>query len=219
VIWLTLPLIGCNAQLINLAMPQAGSREIRPDNDIRQSFVATADDLNRVEVYLQTFFRQNTHTVTLNVVELPPDASPLAEGVLRSQTQVNASTLPPQGWYAAEFEPLPNSAGRRFVLQLESPGSTPGDAITVGGVLAADPYAAGAAFVGDRALDGDIAFRACYPLTVAEKLAFLADELTTGRPGLWGNPAFYLIIGLLYLLLMMALFGLLARSAWPSNPR
>lgn len=216
VIGFTLPLIGCNAQLINMAMPQAGSREIRPGNSIRQSFVADSDNLNRIEVYLQTFFRHNTQNVTLSLVELPPTASPLDEGVLQFQTQVNAATLPPQGWYAVEFNPLPNSAGRQFELLLESPGSTPGDAVTVGGVLAADPYANGEAFVGNKPLDGDIAFRVCYPLTFARKMAFLADELTRGRPGPWGNAAFYVGAGLLYLLLMAVLFWQLARWAWPA---
>ena len=59
------------------------------------------------------------------MAELPPDARPLDAGTPRAQSRFNAADLPVQGWYAFEFDPLPNSAGRRFVLLLESPGSTP----------------------------------------------------------------------------------------------
>lgn len=213
-----IPLLGCDAQLINLAMPQAGSREIRPGNSIRQIFVPTANNLSRVEVYLQTFFRRNTGDVTLTLLELPPNAPPLSEGISRFQTRFSAAELPAQSWYAVEFDPIPNSAGQQFVLLLESPGSTAGDAVTVGGVLAADPYAAGEAFVGDSPLGGDVAFRACYQLTPASRLGYLASQLTAGRPGVWGQPWFYLLLVLLYLLLMTALFWQLARRAWP-NPK
>jgi hypothetical protein len=143
-------------------------------------------------------------------LEIPAGANDLSQAEEIYNTTFNAHVARDQTWYTFRFPPVSNSAGKTYLLVLQSLTSEPGDAITVGGIDE-DKYPLGSAFVGPQPIFGDITFRACFQLSVAEKFQFLANQLTQNRPGLWSNITFYAVSLGLYLLLLIGFFGRLVK--------
>lgn len=206
-----LPELGCEGQPTALSMPRAAEREITAERAVRQVFVSPRNGLNRLDVYFQTYFRTNTHPVTVRLLQLAPGSDPLAPGTEQFSATFDPASLLAQGWRVFNFAPLPDSAGQTYAIVIESPESVPGNAVTVGGMIGANPYAPGPAFVGGVPLDGDIAFRACYQMSAAEKWQVFFEQLTHNRPGVWGSPGFYVILLVGYAALIVVLFGWLAK--------
>lgn len=202
--------LACEGQLINYRLYPTEAQQIWGERIIAQSFVAPRNYLNRIDLLFQTYGRQNTHDVTVGLLELPPNAANPLQGVLLQSFTFNAATVKNYAWHTFTFAPIPNSAGKTYLIAIQSPQSTPGNAITVGGIEW-DTYAPGSAFLGPVPARADIAFRSCYQMTTAEKLQTLADQITRNRPGLWGNPAFYGVILILYGLLLIGFFWKLVK--------
>ncbi len=205
------PNIACEGQPINLAMPLSAERQIWGENSIRQEFVAAENGLNRIDIFFQTYFRQNSQDVTIRLLEASATDSTKTQSVERFQTTFNVSSIPAQSWHTFMFTPIPNSAQKPYIISIESSLSSPGDAVTVGGIIETDPYQLGEAFVGSQPLNGDIAFRSCYQMSGFEKIQTLTNQLTQHRPSLWNSPTFYGAILIIYAVLMGVLFWKLAK--------
>ena len=202
----TLPNIACEAQPINLAMPPAAERQIWGANGFSQEFIAPHNGLNRLDIFFQTYFRQNTQDVTIRLLEVSK-----VENIERFHTTFIPVDISAQGWQTFSMPPIPESAQKNYIITIESPQSSPGNAVTVGGILEADPYQLGKAFIGATPLNGDIAFRTCYQMSGLEKIDELSRQLTQHRPGVWGNPIFYGAIVVVYFALIIGLFWVLAK--------
>lgn len=208
--------LGCEGQLLYTGSGPTFEQEIREERIISQSFIAPRAGLNRIDLFLETYNRQNTGDVFLRLLEVPPgQANPLA-GREIFQTVFNAAAVQDRAWRAFTFPQLPDSAGKTYLLTLASPGSVAGNAITVGGVER-DLYPPGGAFLGPVPVAADIAFRACFDMTAGERLAVLTEQVTRDRPGPWGVAGFYLASLLVYTALVMGFFYKLASGSFPDD--
>jgi hypothetical protein len=202
--------LACEGQPINNNEAPTESQQIWGEQIISQSFVAPRDNLNRVDIVFQTYQRQNSHDVTLRLLEAQLDSQNLLAGVELFKTTFNAANVSDQSWHTFTFPPIDNSAGKTYLITLQSVESVEGDAITVGGIER-NIYQPGIAFLGPVPVRADITFRACFQMTAAEKLQVLAEQITRNRPAIWGEAAFYGVIVVAYLLLLSGFYWQLIR--------
>lgn len=202
--------LACEGQPINNNVDPTESQQIRGDQIISQSFVAPRNNLNRVDVLFQTYQRQNTRDVTLQLLETPADSPEPFKGLKLFKTTFNAATVSDQSWRIFTFPAISNSAGKTYVITLQSPDSAEGNAITVGGIER-DIFQSGRAFLGPVPLRADITFRACFQMTAMEKWQVLANKITHNRPILWGEASFYVVTIGIYLICLAGFFWQLTR--------
>ena len=202
--------LACEGQPINNNVAPTESQQIWGEQIISQSFVAPRNNLNRVDIVFQTYQRQNSHEVTLRLLEAQLDSQNPLAGVELFKTTFHAATVSDQSWRTFTFPPIANSAGKTYLITLQSPDSVEGDAITVGGIEQ-NIYQPGLAFLGPVPVRADITFRACFQMTASEKLQVLAEQITRNRPAIWGEAIFYVITLVAYLLLLSGFYWQLIR--------
>ena len=213
--------IACEGQPFNDNLSPTTSQQILGERLIGQSFTSPRDDLNRIDIFFQTYGRQNTSDVYLRLLEIPPDNGNLLQGNEVFSTVFDAATLQDRSWSTFAFSPISGSVGKTYLLTLQSPASKDGNAITVGGIQQnvympgfAIAYAPDLGFSDLTPINGDIMFRACYEMTTFEKLKILAEQITQNRPYLWGNANFYVLSFGVYTLLVVGLFWKLIKLPW-----
>jgi hypothetical protein len=204
--------IACEGQLINNNVSPTKDQQIWGQRLIGQSFVAPFNGLNRVDILFQTYQRHNTHAVSLRLLEISPSLDNPLHGVELFRTSFNAATVGDQSWYTFSFASIINSKGKSYLISLSSPESSDGNAITVGGIER-DAYEPGSAYLGATPVLADLTFRACFQMSTLEKLDHLAQQMTQGRPGVWGNMLWYWLMIMLYLLLVGGLFWQLFKAS------
>lgn len=210
--------IACEGQPFNDNLPPTPAQQILGERLIGQSFVAPRDGLNRIDLFLQTYQRQNTRDISLLLLELPPSKYNFFEGREIFTTIFNAATVEDRTWRTFTFPTISDSAQKQYLILLNSPDSKDGNAITVGGIQQ-DVYAPGLAVVyaPDLAfseltpVNGDIMFRTCYEMMPLEKLQVLVEQMTRSRPMLWSNIGFYIINLTIYILLLIGFLGSLIK--------
>ena len=130
--------------------------EITAGTRLGQTFLATESDLSRVEVLLATYRRINHAPLLFSLEEYPADKAPLRTVIAEPES------IGDNEFYAFEFPPIPDSAGRAFLLTLESPEGAPGDAFTAW-LVACDCYLDGSPFLnGAEQPELELAFRVGY---------------------------------------------------------
>lgn len=162
-----------------------------------QSFITPYSGLYRIEVLLHNYERANRGTLTVRLRE-SPDAPDLTANTIALES-VGGET-----WVALEFAPLADSAGRTFYFQLDAAETTPDESVTAL-VRPASAYAGGTAFRNGQSIEGDLIFRAHFSVNLFTRASVLLAQLTDDRPGLWGSPALYVAVAILYMLLIVAL--------------
>ncbi len=202
--------LACEGQPINFRLDPTDEQQIWGDRVLSQEFVAPRHGLNRIDILFQTYQRQNTYDVNLSLLEMSPDVNDLLQGVQIVDFTFNAADVRDRVWRTFTFSSIPDSAGKTYVIRIQSPESVAGDAITVGGIEW-DAYAPGSVFLGPVPVRADIAFRSCYQMTTFEKLQVLSQQITQNRPAVWGNAAFYILSLVLYVLLLVGFFWKLAK--------
>jgi hypothetical protein len=207
--------LACEGQPINFRLEPTYEQQIWGELVISQSFVAPRDGLHRIDLLFQTYQRQNTREVRLSLLELPQNEVASMQGTKIVDLSFNAAEVEDRTWHTFTFPPIAESAGKHYLIVLQSPESTPGNAITVGGIEW-DVYEPGAAFLGTTPLRADISFRTCYQTSAGEKLQTLSNQITQHRPALWGNFTFYGLLLFIYGILLAGLFWQLARIALKS---
>ena len=130
-VWLSVLVLIVITAVGRLSVPPWGnisgddrSAEIAGSTQVGQQFIAPFPGLYRVEVTLDPAGVQNPQPVTLRLQDEGSGANPLASGTFRT-SDIGEGTP-----YGIEFPPIQDSAGRAFVFSVESPKSTPGDALT-----------------------------------------------------------------------------------------
>ena len=207
--------LACEGQTVNNNELPTEPQQIFGDRVVSQSFVAPRNGLNRIDLFLLTYGRKNSGEVTLRLLALPDQVNNPLEGTELYRTTFNAATVSDQTWRTFLFPPLANSAGQTYAISLQSPNSTDGNAITVGGIER-NPYRAGTAYLGATPIPADMAFRSCYQMTAIKKLQVLAEQITRNRPTVWGNISFYGFILLSYGIVLLAFFWKLVKWVWDS---
>jgi len=207
--------LACEGQPVNDNLPITAAQQIFGERLIGQSFISPVDNLNRIDLFLQTYDRRNTEDVLLRLLEIPKEVVNPLEGTEVFQTSFNASTVKDKTWHSFYLPQPIHSTGKTYLIALQSPNSQDGNAITIGGIQQ-NVYTSGDAFIyaPDLAfpqltpIPGDMMFRVCYDLAFNEKMEVLLNELGANRPALWGSRGFYLTVVGIYFVLV---FGFLWR--------
>jgi len=104
----------------------APSPFLLPGRAVGQTFRAAHDGLYRVDVCVGTDGAVHDHRLIVHVAErVAPDAPDLRVVVL------DAATFADHAWIAAEFPPIPDTAGRTLYVWVEAEGARAGDAVTL----------------------------------------------------------------------------------------
>lgn len=134
-----------------LAGPPVG--EIYGDMKVGQTFVSYTPELEGIKLLMANYHgRQNTEDVIFHLRENPGSKEDLRTSV------VNASEILDNEYHKFQFDPLTDSQGKRYYFFIESPTSSPGNAITVR-YTPENTYAVGKRFSNHRPASGDLVFK------------------------------------------------------------
>ena len=156
---LVLLLAGCSFEAVEIQQEQASSLagELLDGGSFGQTFTPQHDGLSRIDLYTATYARENTQAVIFQISSAPSDD--VTAGVPQELVRVElaAAQISNSGPTVITFPPLPGTAGQTLYLSIESPGSVPGDAVTVY-MEEEDVYPGGQFYTDGEASQGDIAF-------------------------------------------------------------
>ncbi|MBC8255123.1 MAG: hypothetical protein H8E35_14005 [Ardenticatenia bacterium] len=187
-------LTGCTLGGVDVEQERASglAGELLDGHTLGQTFTLQYDGLYRIDLYTATYARGNTHPVIFRI-----EPSQGWGDLVR--LELPAAQISNSGPTVITFPPLPDTAGRTLYFSIESPGSVPGDAITVyrheGNV-----YPGGQMFVDGQPIGGDIAF-----IAYTQETLTLADVWNDFHSrARWDEP-FFTFYCLLLALLLVAL--------------
>jgi hypothetical protein len=126
--------------------------EIVGQYTVSQSFVAECDGLSQVQLLFGTYFKTNAHPIIVRIAEINDNGRKL---ILRKT--IRPGVLDDNSWHSTRFPSLASSRGRNYQIDIFSPKSVPGDAVTVWQVNA-DVYPFGTAYVNGVPIARDLAF-------------------------------------------------------------
>jgi hypothetical protein len=173
--------------------------EITAGVTLGQTFRATEPNLDSVEIMLATYQRTNTSPLLFSLYEYP------AEAPLRTVV-AEPDSIRDNKYRTFEFASIPDSAGKAFLLTLESPEAIQGDAFTAW-LSECDCYQGGTALLSGEEQPGrDLAFRVGYHNEVTSVLSELINRMSQYKPWFFkGVPL--ATLGLLSLALALLAVG------------
>jgi hypothetical protein len=169
-----------------------------------QTFVSAFPGLARVEVLMASYGRQVTGTFLFHL----RDAAGAGDDLV--VLACDASQVRDNAFYVFKFPPIRDSAGRSLYFYLEAPQARPGNAITLLGSTQDTLTDGEAVFQGVQGGEvRDLAFRVRYDTTLPERFSVVLDRLSASKPGLLGDPWWYVVLAaaqmaLLYVLIFRA---------------
>lgn len=201
-----LMITGCTPGGVDVEQEQASglAGELVSGRSFGQTFTLQYDGLYRIDLYTATYARENSHPVIFRV-STAPDAG---EDLVR--LELPAAQISNSGPTVITFAPLTETADSTLYFSIESPGSVPGDAVTVYR-HGEDVYPGGQMYVDGEPTGGDIAFIAYTreTFTFADIWEDFYSRASQDRPFF----RFYCsLLGLLLIALVVTL-------VWPSHSR
>ena len=131
--------------------------ELLDGGSFGQTFTPGHDGLNRIDLYTATYARENTQPVIFRINSVPGDENTGGGSQNLVRVELAADQISNSGPTVITFPPLPGTAGKTLYFSIESPGSAPGDAITVY-MEEGDVYPGGQMYINGEGGQGDIAF-------------------------------------------------------------
>jgi hypothetical protein len=196
-------LTGCTVHGVDVEQEKANglAGELLDGHTFGQTFALQHDGLYRIDLYTATYARENSHPVIFRVKTAPGASDDLVT------VELPAAQISNSGPTVITFLPLASTAGHNLYFSIESPGSAPGNAITVYR-SEEDIYPDGEMFLDGRAVEGDVAFIAHVQehFTLAEIWDDFASRARQDRPFF----AFYCT------LLALIVIALVVTSVWPN---
>jgi hypothetical protein len=199
-IWLALTLglaIVAYSALEQTQMPVEGQNthtdpvgQIVGGETVGQTFLARYNHLHRIDLFMSTYARPNTHEMIFHLKATPDDDADILT------LSLNADQVKDYAYHSFTFPPIPNSAGRTFYFYLESPTSIEGDAITAW-MQPWDLYPQGTMFRNDTPAGGDLRFQAYYQGSYRDKVTALLDRLVENKPSIWGDKRLYILLAVM----------------------
>jgi hypothetical protein len=126
--------------------------EIVGQYTISQTFVAECDGLSQVQLLFGTYFKTNAHPIVVRIAEINDDGRKL---VFRET--IRPGVLDDNSWHTTRFPSVESSRGKNYRIEIASPKSVQGDAVTVWQVNA-DVYPLGTEYINDMPIAKDLAF-------------------------------------------------------------
>lgn len=203
--------------------PPAGNSTASVNNwrSVGQTFVPKRNGLDRISVVLGVEQPTDQAEITFHIKETPK-GEPLrtVPRSLSSLPRGDAGKMRPgtlsQQWCAFEFEPIPDSAGRKLYFSVEGKGVPQENTVKLL-IMFHSGYKLGEAYLSEEAINGHVAFRAYSQGRVADLLATIMENLTHKKPGLLASPITYLALGLLYVGLTILLLATIRRAVSASR--
>ena len=204
---------------LRLVYPIQGGRdgigELVATSRVCQTFVSQYNNLNRVDVMMSNYGRQNSGSFVFYLrADTNHLSDPKDEQAIVTLTP-DASIVKSTDYISFDFAPIPDSAGRSYAFCLEAPQAELSNAITAVGILG-DTYPDGEAIFREMWGQGigvsDLDFRLGYAFSPWDRLFVFADLLARYKPLLCGDWRFYALIGIAYLTLLYALFLKIVRN-------
>ena len=195
-------LSGCAIGGVDIEQEQSSGLvgELLDGHTFGQTFTLQYDGLYRIDLYTATYARENTHPVIFRIKAAPDAPKHLV------RLELPAPQISNSGPTVITFPPLAGTAGQTLYFSVESPGSVPGDAITVYR-HEEDVYPGGKMFTDGQPTGGDIAF-----------IAYTQETFTLA--GVWNDfysrasqdkPFFTFYLSLMALLVL----ALVVTLVWP----
>jgi hypothetical protein len=218
-------LAGCTVGGVDVEQEQASglAGELLDGHTFGQTFTPQYDGLYRIDLYTATYARENTHPVIFRIHPTPSQGegqggglpSPACgggdgEGADLVRLELPATEISNSGPTVITFPPLAGTAGQTLAFSVESPGSVPGDAITIYR-HEQDVYPGGEMFVDGQPSGGDIAF-----IAYTQETFTFADIWNDFYSRASQDKPFF---GFYCSLLALLLLALVATLVWPRRRR
>jgi hypothetical protein len=182
--------------------------EIFASQTVGQTFVSPYDGLTQLDVFVADYGRVNTGVVMFRLKHRPQDIDALVIETFP------ANSVSGEGFYLLKFSPVSGSRGQPFYFELSAPSASVGNAITAY-VRPQATYSLGEAYVDGKPTPGDLAFVAHFQVGLWERIRLWFNQVTTGKPGPFGQWLSYPVLGLVGLSLWAVLFQRV-EVTWPS---
>ena len=135
--------------------------EVHGPNTHGQTFIARYPNLNRIDVKLATFGRENHLPLVFHLRRGSLDEANSDIVTLK----VQPSQVADDSFYSFTFPVIPDSQGQMFYFYIQSPRSMPGDAFTIW-ATSDDAYPEGTRTLNGKPAPGDLCFVAYSDLQV-----------------------------------------------------
>jgi hypothetical protein len=187
-----------------------------------QTFVPSRNGLDQISLVLATDEPSDRYEVTFNLKDAP-------KGTILRTVKRPLSTVPKgdpgdmrpgtrrEQWYSFNFDPIPDSAGRKLYFSVEGKGIPRENTVKVM-MFYHSGYPLGEAYRNEQPENAHVVFRTYCEGKLADYVNVLAENLTRGRPGPLANPLTYLGLGLLYVGLVALLLRTVIRIGKQSAP-
>jgi hypothetical protein len=152
-------LSGCTVSGVDVEQEQAIglAGELLEGHSFGQTFTLQYNGLYRIDLYTATYARENSQPVIFRILTYPLEGMDLSESYDLVKLEIPADQISNSGPTVITFPPIQNVAGKSLYFFIESPGSVPGDAITVY-YHEKDIYIDGQMVVDGKLASGDLAF-------------------------------------------------------------
>ncbi len=182
--------------------------ELLNSHSFGQTFLLNYNGLYRIDLYTATYARINTHPVIFKVCSSPA----CHEGGELIHLELQAAQISNNGPTIITFPAIGGTAGNTYYFSIESPGSVPGDAISVYR-NDTDVYPDGQMFIDGLPTSGDIAF-----IAYTNETFTFADIRNNFFAHANQDKPFFIFYCLLLGFLLLALVLTLARRPKPPLP-
>jgi hypothetical protein len=155
----TMLLYGCAIKGVDIEQEQATglAGELIDGRAFGQTFKPQNKGLYRIDLYTATYARENTHPVIFHIQVNPDQGKCSVKGTDLVRLEIPAERISNSGPTVITFPQLSDTTGKNLCFLIESPGSVPGDAITVYR-NDKDVYSDGQMVMDEKFTDGDLAF-------------------------------------------------------------
>lgn len=194
-------LTGCNlAQWRPGVVQERATGLIRAEGGgatLGQSFRMAHNSLARIDLAIAFDEGLPTTDLIFRLRQPPTGSSPLREVKLASEK------LNPNGYTSITFEPVADSEGKDYLLELAAPGAEGGQVLSIH-YAADNPYLLGSAYRKGQTLSGDLAFRAYASQSFST--SYVWQDFAGRAAQDWGFFASYLafltanIVGIVFLI-------------------
>jgi len=198
-------LASCTYEAVEVQQEQATglAGELLDGGSFGQTFIPRYDGLSRIDLYTATYARENTRPVIFQI-SLSPDGEGGRELL---HLELPADRISNSGPTVITFPPIADTAGETLYFSIASPGSVPGDAITIY-YQEGDVYPGGEMFVDGEPTEGDLAF-----IVYTEESFTLVDVWDDFYSRASQDRLFFIFYCSLMAILLISLFVFLVWSA------
>ncbi len=183
------------------------TENIYQENRVGQTFVATTDNVARIDVAMGTYGRKNEAAVFFRLWEEKPERRLVRETVFSSAGVKNNLFHP------VRFKPVRGSLGKKYYFVFSSAESTYGNSLSIW-MNPHDIYPDGEYFFRHEPRDGDLMFRVYSRQTVAGEMGRIVRK----QGGLFGSRALLAAAAVLFTAALTALFSRFLSLIWRTPP-